>query len=96
MEELYLVKSVDKGKVEELLKTDDIVSRQSIIIRSASILEVEDDGFFILIKGSDESIKKADELLKDLAKKYPNKEKIIKKINEQEDSAMQGFGNILV
>ena len=95
MIEVFLVSNENKNKALDALKKDDMVSRGSIILRSAPSLEIEEDGFFIIVDGSDESIKKSEELLKDLAKKYKSKEKVEQKIKEQEDTAIEGFGNIL-
>jgi len=95
MKEIFLVSSENKAKAEEAVKKDDLVSRSSIVVRSADSLEIKEDGYFIIIDGKDEAIKKAEELLKDLAKKYKKKEIVEKKMQEQEDSAIVGFGNIL-
>jgi len=95
MKEIFLVSNENKAKAEEAVKKDDLVSRSSIVIRSASSLGIKEDGYFIIIDGSEEAIKKAEELLKDLAKKYEKKKEVEEKMNEQEDSAIEGFGNIL-
>ncbi len=95
MKEIFLVSSENKAKAEEAVKKDDLVSRSSIVIRSAASLEIKEDGYFIIIDGKDEAIKKAEESLKELAKKYKKKEIVEKKMQEQEDSAITGFGNIL-
>ncbi len=54
-------------KADELLK-DDVVSRQSIIIRDCSALGLKDLGILILIEGEENAIKKAKELFTDLGK----------------------------
>jgi copper(I)-binding protein len=95
MKEIFLVSSENKAKAEEAVKKDDLVSRSSIVIRSAASLEIKEDGYFIIIDGNAEAVKKAEELLKNLAKKYKKKEQIEKKLQEQEESAITGFGNIL-
>ena len=63
MKEIFLVSSENKSKAEEVVKKDDLVSRSSIAIRSAAALGIEEDGYFIIIDGSEEAIKKAEELL---------------------------------
>jgi len=95
MKEIFLVSNENKAKADEAVKKDDLVSRSSIITRSAASLGIEKDGYFIIIDGSEEAIKKAEELLKDLAKKYEKKEEVEEKMKNQEDSAIEGFGNIL-
>jgi len=99
MKALFFIKE-NKDKVECLIKQDDLINRQSIIIRSADSLDINDkfkNGYFLLIDGNDEAIKKADKLLKDLSERVVNKneEKIISKIKEEEEKAIEGFGGIL-
>jgi len=99
MKALFFIKE-NKDKVECLIKQDDLINRQSIIIRSADSLDINDkfkNGYFLLIDGNDEAIKKADKLLKDLSERVVNKneERIISKIKEEEEKAIEGFGGIL-
>ena len=95
MQEVFVVKEADKSKAEDVLRKDDVVGRQSITIRLASNMGLEKEGYFIIINGSEESIKKAEDLIKEIAKKYKNKEKVLEKIKEEEDSAAEGLGAIL-
>ncbi len=95
MKEVFIVNSENKNKAETLLRSDDLISRQSITVRLATALGVKEDGYFILIDGNDESVKKAAELLKGIAERYKNKNAVIDKIREEEDSAIEGFGNIV-
>lgn len=95
MREVFLVPEKEKNKTEQILKKDDIVSRQSIIIKSAQALEMDEEGYFIIIDGSEEAIQRAEELIKDFASKYKNKEEVLKRYDEQEDNAISGFGNII-
>lgn len=95
MKEVLLVKSDNKQKVEDALKKDDVVSRGSITIRTAASLEIKEDGYFFILDMPESSINKAEELTKGIAEKYKHKEKVIKKVEEEEDKAIEGFGNIL-
>ena len=95
VKEVFLVSKDNKSKAEDVLKKDDVISRGSITLKEASSLGIEKEGYFIIIDVSEEAMKKAEELLKDLAKKYEKKDEVLAKIQEQEDSAIQGFGNIL-
>ena len=95
MKEVFLVLAENKDKAEQALRSDDLVSRQSIIVRSAPHLDIDEEGYFIIIDGSEEAVKKAHELLDKLAKRYEHKEKVLAKVEEQEDKAIEGFGNIL-
>ena len=54
---------------------------------------VEEDGYFIVINGSEESIKRAQEIVK--MKHYNHKEKVLKKLKEEDEKAAEGLGNIL-
>lgn len=95
MQEVFVVKESDKSKAEDILRKDDLVGRQSITIRLASSMGLEKEGYFIIINGSEESIKKAQELIGNFAKKYDKKQKILERLKEEEDSAAEGLGAIL-
>ena len=95
MQEVFIVDSENKSKAEELLKNDDLVSRGSIAIKSPASIDIKEGGYFFVLDASEETIKRAEDLLKDIGKKYKEKEKVINKIKEQEDKAAEGFGNIL-
>lgn len=93
---IFEVKSEDAGKINKLLK-DDLVSRQSVLNRDSSSLDIKDDVSYLKVEGSKEGIKRAEELAKEYNfKKLDSKkaEKINKKIEEQEDSAASGMGMI--
>jgi len=93
---IFKVKSAEQGKINTMLK-DDLVSRQSIVIRDANSLDIKVGVSFLKIEGSKEGIQRAEELAKELGmKKLPEKKaKIINdKIKEQEDSAATGMGMI--
>ncbi len=95
MKEVFLVKTENKQKVEDLLKKDDVVSRGSITIRTAASLDIKEEGYFFILDMPESSLKIAEGLTKGIAEKYKHGENIIKKVQEQEDSAIEGFGNIL-
>ncbi len=93
--DVFLVKSENKTKAEEAVKRDDIVSRAGITIKAASTLDVKEDGYFLIIDGRPDVLKRAGELLKGLAERYKDKEAVLKKIEDEENRAIEGFGNIL-
>lgn len=95
MKEVFLVPAENKDKAESALRTDDLVSRQSVTVRSAPHLDINEEGYFIIIDGSEEAVKHAHKLLDKLAKRYEQKEKVLAKVEEQENAAIEGFGNIL-
>ena len=93
---IFEVKSAEAGKIQTMLQ-DDVVNRQSIVIRDANSLEMKGAVSYLKIEGSAEGLKRAEELAKELGlKKIPEKKakKIDDKIKEQEDSAATGMGMI--
>ena len=93
---IFEVKSEDTVKINKLIK-DDIVSRQSILIRDSSSLETKGNLSYLRIEGSEKGLKQAKKLAKEFVfKKLTKKEaeEINKKIEEQEDSAASGMGMI--
>ena len=93
---IFEVKSKDAGKINELIG-DDLISRQSILTRDSSSLDLKGDFLYLKIEGSDKGLKRAEELAKELnLKKMDGKKakELDKKIKEQEDSAASGIGMI--
>ena len=93
---IFEVKSENLGKINQMLK-DDVVSRQSILMRDASSLSMDRQVSFLKIEGSEAGLKRAKELAKELEfTKLDQKkaEDINKKIMEQEESAADGMGMI--
>ena len=93
---LFYLKTSDFQKVKNLAETDDVVSRQSLTYRDPPSLGLKKDGFYLKINGSEESIKRAEEILKGLVQEVKGKEKdeVLKKIEEQEDQEDAGFGTL--
>ncbi len=94
----YAVFSVEKtqaSKINKILK-DDLISRQSISIRDASALNIDKDVRYVVIEGSDEAIKKAEELFGEAGKKEDEEyaKSIYDKIKSQEGDVAQGVGMI--
>ena len=93
---IFEVKRENMGKINQMLK-DDLVSRQSILTRDSSSLGMDGDVSFLKIEGSEEGLKRAKDLAKELEFTKLNKkkaEKINEKIMEQEESAADGMGMI--
>jgi len=97
---MYVVFVVEKGDfvgIERILK-DDLVSRQSITTRDASVLGEMGEVRYVLIEGTKDGIKTARELFKSkkVGKALPAKKakEVREKIKEQEESAAQGMGLI--
>jgi len=93
---IFKVKSEDVGKINTIVK-DDLISRQSILTRDASSLDIKEDVSYLKIEGSEAGLKRAEEIAKELNfKKLTGKKakEIDIKIKEQEDSAASGMGMI--
>ncbi len=93
---LFLVKKEDYSKVSNLVLKDDLISRQSINFRDMASLGLKEDGYYLDLDGSEEAVKKAQEILKDLVKEVTgsDKDKVLEIITKQEESANAGFGSI--
>ena len=96
MEIVLKIKKENLQKVKDILLKDDTISRASLIFKEAKSLGFNGNEYFCYISGLEEACKKAKELTKDSAEIINKKEEegIIKKIKEEEESAMSGFGNI--
>jgi len=93
---IFEVKPDEAGKINAIIK-DDTISRQSIVIRDSSSIDIKGDNSYLKIEGSEEGIKRAKDLAKELGLKELDKKKaeeINKKIEQQEDSAATGMGMI--
>lgn len=95
MDLLLFSKRENSKELEEKLKKDDLVSGASIKVRDASI--VNKDGVYFYLEGTEDKIKKAKELAKDLGEEVlgEEKEKVVKILKEEEERAIEGFGAIL-
>ncbi len=93
---IFEVKSAEAGKIQTMLQ-DDIVNRQSIVIRDVNSLDIKEAVSYLKVEGSTEGLKRAEELAKDLGMTKLTEKKakeIDEKIKEQEDSAATGMGMI--
>ena len=95
MKVVFEVKSENKSKAEDLLKKDDEINRGSITLRAASSVSINENCYFIVLEAPEHAIEKAKRILKGVAEVCKHPEKIIEKIEEQENAATEGFGNIL-
>ena len=93
---MYIVFEVPKEKARQADKAlkDNIVSRQSIVVRDARTLDVNKDAQFVMIEGSEEGVETAKELFKEIGSILPEAEakSIYDKIKDQDDAAASGVG----
>jgi hypothetical protein len=98
---MYVVFEVEKSNVKkaENVFTDDMVSRQSIVVRDSRALDLpefkgKDVQFIIIEGGSQEALDRAKKLFEGIGKPMPEKEAVIvhNKVKEQDDTAACGVG----
>ena len=93
------MESKNLQKAKDVLLKDDAVSRSSIMWKEAKSFGFS-EGYYCYISGTEDQIKRAIELSKELAKevkdgqKNKEKESVIGKIKEEQDKALEGFGGI--
>jgi len=94
MDVLLLIETKDYQKVSEMLKKDEVVSLASLVFKDAK--QFGKEGYYCWISGLEQQCKKALELTKELAKEITGKEKeeFMKKMREEEERAVEGFGAI--
>lgn len=92
---IFDVKKDNEPKIKEPLK-DDLVSRQSILIKEAKVLDIKDHEILVLIEGDKKALEKAEELFLDIGKKLDDKarDEVYKKIKDEEGEVLGGVGLI--
>ena len=105
MDIVLQIESKDLSKVKDLLLKDEIVNRASIAFKEGSGFDL--DGYVCYISGTEERCQRALEIVKvkdeegnvtdTLAEEVENNkaQEIIKKIKEEENKAIEGFGSFL-
>jgi hypothetical protein len=93
---IFEVKSDQTGNINKFVK-DDLISRQSILTRDASALNIDKEVTYVKIEGSDDGLKRAKEYAKELEFELLDEKEALEinsRIAEQEDSAADGMGMI--
>lgn len=95
MQVVFLVERENLNKAKDVTSEEPIV-RQSITFRDNKALGLEKEGDYLMVDGTEEACKEAQEKLKDLAEELEGEEKetVLIKMKEMEDSALEGFGGI--
>jgi hypothetical protein len=97
---MAFIKRENARKAEDALRADfDVAAKQSITVRDAAVLGLKEagDGSFFYITGSDDGVKRCQELIKDMVEANTKKELLEKakaKIKEEQEAAAAGFGGI--
>ncbi len=96
MELVFHVEKERYAELKEKLLKDEVASLASITFREASQLGGE-EGYYCIVSGSEEKCERAREICKEFAKEIEGeeKERILKKIKEEEEAATSGLGAIL-
>jgi len=96
MKAVFFIEPDKYGQAKNKVYSDELVSKQSIILRDASALGMKKQGYYMLIDGEDDAVKKAKENLKESAEELSGSEaeEAIQAIEKQESSAAEGFGAI--
>jgi hypothetical protein len=90
---LFLVPSAKRTELDAVLR-DDLLSRQSQKIRDAKAIGGPVDSTYVLLEGSADAMKRADELLGAVGTKLPaaEGESLYQRFKDEEDSASVGMG----
>jgi len=85
-EEVFVVPKEEKAKVQQRIREDDLISRQSLTFREIG------EKFYLIVEGSEEAIERIEKEFG--LERAEDREKILEEIKKEEESAMQGFGSI--
>ncbi len=100
MERVYECHSSKRKELNAILSADpyasDSFARVGYVIREGSVLSENKESIYLYIKADDSFIKKADEIMKDIATILTgeNEKRIIAKILAEEENAESGFGSL--
>lgn len=92
---VFEIEKSNLQKVKDMFLKDDVVGRASVNFKEGSALGLGEK-YYCYVSGVEEACKKAEELIDDLGNKVneETEKKIIDKIKEEENQAMEGFGGI--
>jgi hypothetical protein len=92
---IFCVEKTQASKINKILR-DDLISRQSILVRDATALNIEKDVRYVLIEGNEDALKKAEELFLETGKKIADEDakSIYDKIKAEESDVAEGVGFI--
>ncbi len=95
MYRVFRLPAANASKIDLLLH-DDLVGRQSVIMRDAKGLGLRGEDRYIVVEGTDAGVARAVEILKDVAPalKGAEAEDVYRRIRAQDDEAASGMGMI--
>ena len=80
----------------DILRKDDLVSRQSVTERDAKSLGLSGDDRYVVVEGTDAALTRAIDLLKDVARPMDgaDAERVYRRFRAQDEEAASGMGLI--
>jgi len=80
----------------DILRKDDLVSRQSVTERDAKSLGLSGDDRYVVVEGTDAALARAIDLLKDVARPMDgaDAERVYRRFRAQDEEAASGMGLI--
>lgn len=96
MNPMYAIFSVPQDKrlkADEILK-DDVVSRQSIVVRESAALGLKDLGVLVMVEGDEKAVKRAEELFKDVGKLLAGEQAadVYQRFRKESEDVASGLG----
>lgn len=90
---IYSVPSEKRAELDAALK-DDLISRQSQKVREAGTMGGPAGETYVLVEGTPEGAKRAEELLGPVGKKLPaaDAEALYRRLKDEEEAASAGMG----
>jgi hypothetical protein len=90
---IFSVPSSHRPELDLVLK-DDLISRQSQKVREAGALGGPADSLYVLVEGSSEAVRRAEELLGPVGTRLAaaDAEALYRRFKDEEDAASQGMG----
>ncbi len=91
---IYVTPSAKRGELDEILTKDDLLWRQTRIVREAAPLGGGNDELYLYMEGADTTMAHADQKLEGVAKKVEPVlgEKLHAQFKEEEERSAQGMG----
>jgi hypothetical protein len=90
---LFAIASAQRTALDNVLK-DDLISRQSQKVRDASTLGGPADTLYVLVEGSQDAVRRVDELLGPVGRHLTGEDAqgLYRRFKEEEEAASAGMG----
>lgn len=94
---MYAIFELEKDKAKHIadVLSDDMISRQTTVVRDGAGLGLDKELTFVMIEGSEDAVEKSKEMFSQFeVSECKDSDKIYQKIKEEEDAAAAGVGTI--